>query len=256
MKASIVIFLFCMMSCNMPQTSSTDLQNQVSAEIFSDSVTEFKVNVFYEIGAEPYVGNLGLSTNSTWDITESSYQALFQNHAGRTTSVPKTLGQMTQIPDKSKASWTSSELMTLAESLAPTLTNGTQRNVSLIFLNGLYQGNTGVLGIQFSGSRFAFVFKDVVVSAGGTSIDQRYIEQATAVHELGHVVGLTNNGVPLQTSYEDASHPKHSSNNSCVMYWAVESATSILTSLNQFIISNQLNLFATESLSDGRAYHP
>lgn len=256
MKFLIIIFLFCITGCNVTQTSSTDLQNQISTKIFSDSVTELKINVFYEIGAEPYVGNLGLTTNSTWDIAESSYQALFQNHVARTVTVPKTLIQMTQIPDKAKTNWTSGELLPLAESLAPTLSNGTQRNVSLIFLNGLYQGNTGILGIQFAGSRFAFVFKDVVTGAGGTSVDQRYIEQATAVHELGHVVGLTNNGVPLQTNYEDAAHPKHSSNNSCVMYWAVESATSILTSLNHFIISNQLNLFATESLNDGRSYHP
>ncbi len=236
---------------------NTEAQNSLVRQIFLDSNNEFIVKVVYEVGATPYAGTIGITANDTWDITQSSYQAIFQNHVGRVITVPKTVGAFTQITDQGKATWTASELIALGMSVSPgqVVTNN-KVTVAIIFVNGLYEGNSGILGVHFSGQGFAFVFKDVVTSAGGTAIDQRYVEQATAVHELGHVIGLVNNGVPLTTSYEDPSHPRHSSNSNCVMYWSVESSSAILGFLTNNILANRLNLFEAEVLNDARAYHP
>ena len=253
----LLAFVFFSSSCTKDtNTSSPVQQTEIARSIFSDSVTNFKVNVFYEIGAEPYVGNIGLTANSTWSITQNSYQALFQNHTARTITVPLILGGMTSVPVQNKSNWTSGELIALGQSLAPALSFANRINVTVVFVKGLYDGNSGILGIHFSNYPFAFVFKDVVTSVGGTSTDQRYVEQATTVHELGHVVGFTNNGVPLQTNYEDAVHPRHSTNSNCVMYWAVESSSSILSNLTGVIVGNSTNLFGSETLNDGRNYHP
>ena len=142
-------------------------------------------------------------------------------------------------------------------SVSPTsVVTGNKATVTVIFLNGLYEGNPKILGVHFSGYGFAFVFKDVVASVGGTAADQRYVEQGTVVHELGHVIGFVNNGVPLTTNYEDSAHLRHSANTNCVMYWTVESANTILGFLTNTILANRMNLFETEVLADGRAYHP
>lgn len=232
-------------------------QASLARMIFSDLNNEFIVKVVYEVGATPYTGIIGLSSNDTWDITKTSYQAVFQNHAGRVVTVPNLVGSFTQIPDQSKTTWTTSELLTLGASVSPAdVVTNNKATVTVVFLNGLFEGNSGILGVHFSGRGFAFVFKDVVASVGGTAADQRYVEQGTVVHEIGHVVGFVNNGVPLTSAYEDPAHLRHSSNTNCVMHWTVESATSILSFLTNNILANRLNLFENEVLSDGRAYHP
>ncbi len=243
------------LACSQQNTSPTSAQLAITDQIFADSVTEFKINVIYEIGATPYTGNIGLTTNNTWDITKNSYQALFQNHGGRTITTPTVIGDMVQIADQAKSVWTADELIALGNSNMQVFVSGTKVNTSVIFLNGTYQGNNSILGIHFTGHTFVFIFKDVVTSVGGTSADQRYVEQATVVHEVGHAVGLVNNGLPMVTNHDDSAHLKHSTNNLCVMYWSVESSTTILTSLTHFITGSQLNLFGSESLADGRAYH-
>jgi len=256
----IIIFIYfvsiCTLSCSDSLESTAETQSKISRSIFSTSVTNFEIHSFYEVGAEPYTGTIGLSGNDTWDITQSSYEALFSSHSGRTVETPSTLAEMTQISDKGKSSWTTSELVNLGNSIAPSLVNGTTTNISIIFLNGLFQGNSSVLGVHLSGTHFAFVFKDVVTGVGGDSISQRYVEQATVVHEIGHAIGFVNNGIPMASAHEDSDHPHHTTNDDGVMYWAVESTTGILTVLTDAITGNQLNLFGAESQADAQSFKP
>ena len=256
---TVAVAVFFFNNCeNLNDPDSTpQVQVSLSRQIFSDLTTEFIVKVVYEAGATPYTGNIGITANDTWDVTKSSFQAVFQNHTARVITVPSITSGFTQIPDKLKTSWTTTELITLGTSVSPaSLVTNNKATVTVIFLNGLFEGNTGTLGVHFSGYGFAFVFKDVVAGVGGTAADQRYVEQATVVHEIGHLIGLVNNGVPLTSNYEDPAHLRHSTNTSCVMYWAVESSTTILTSLTNSILAARLNLFEAEVLNDGRAYHP
>lgn len=254
--AAAVLFFTNCENLNDPD-STPQAQVSISRQIFSDLTTEFIVKVVYEVGATPYTGNIGITANDTWDITKSSFQAVFQNHTGRVITVPSLASGFTQIPDKLKTSWTTSELIALGTSVSPaTLVTSNKATVTVIFLNGLFEGNAGTLGVHFSGYGFAFIFKDVIAGVGGTAADQRYVEQATVVHEIGHLIGFVNNGVPLTSSYEDSAHLRHSTNTSCVMYWSVESSTTILSSLTNSILAARLNLFEAEPLNDGRAFHP
>ncbi len=256
--AALTTVVFLVNGCTRNQTTDGGraMQQSISQNTFSDTVQNFNVNVFYETGAAPYVGTIGLTANQTWDITKTSYQALFQNHNGRTVAVPTTLAQMTQIPDQLRSSWTSNDLIQLGNQYAPALVNNRQIGVSVFFLNGTFEGDSNILGVHLTGVQYAFVFKDVVVNAGGDSVSQRYVEQATVVHEIGHTVGLVNNGVPMVTNHEDSAHSHHTTRTSCVMHWTVESRSNILTSIGGLILGNQLNLFGVESLQDGRGYHP
>lgn len=249
-----ILIMFFTFSCTQVINDPAGTQAVNSQIIFSDSVTQFKVSVFYEAGADPYTGILTL-TNTTWDVTRVSYEQLFSTHTGRTVSVPTTLGAMTAIADQNKTTWTGIELLDLAKQIAPSLSTGTTVNMTVIFLNGLYNGSNSTLGVQFTGYPYAFVFKDVVTGVGGGATAQRYIEQATVVHEIGHAVGLVNNGVPMVVGHEDSAHKHHSTNTNCVMYWAVTSTTDILTFVGNYVTGNALNLFGSESLQDGRAYH-
>lgn len=251
---SVLVIIFSL-GCTQTINDPAGTQALNAQTIFSDSMTQFKVHVFYEAGADPYTGILTL-TNTTWDVTRVSYEQLFSTHTARTISVPTTLGAMTAIADQSKTSWTGIELLDLAKQIAPALNTGGTINMTVIFLNGLYNGSAATLGVQFTGYPYAFVFKDVVTGVGGGPTAQRYIEQATVVHELGHAIGLVNSGVRMVTNHEDSAHPHHSTNINCVMYWAVTSTTDVLSFVGNYVTGNALNVFGAESLQDGRAYHP
>jgi len=260
--------LISLTACLLVSCSSSDLKNlftdtenaeeqaKISQAIFADSIDEFELHVFYEPGAEPYTGNISITANDTWDIMSESVDAIFSNHPSRTMIIPDQLIGMTSISEQSKAQWTYDELKTLGDSLAPQLNVGDKINMTLIFLNGTYQDRTSVLGIHLGGTHYAFIFKDIVESVGGSASNQRYVEQATAVHELGHALGLVNNGIPMAEAHEDQEHNAHTTNEDGVMYWAVESADTISGALGGIIGSSQLNLFGPESLADARAYHP
>jgi hypothetical protein len=42
-------------------------------------------------------------------------------------------------------------------------------------------------------------------------------------HEKGHLLGLVNQGSPMQASHLDAANGAHCDNNNCLMYYGIES---------------------------------
>lgn len=239
------------------QTQSSPEQQQLSIaqNVFSNSKTEFEVKIFYDSDIVPYTGPIGLSGNDTWDISKESLSHLFKNHS-RDLTIPSSISEMQSLNIEFPSAWAFEELKALGDQHAPALVDKNKITISVFFVKGTYQGNPNILGVHLGGTHFCFVFKDIVTNVGGDSVSQRYVEQATVVHEIGHTVGLVNNGVPMTSNHEDSDHPKHTVNSKGVMYWAIENSQNILSSLTNFITNKDLNLFGIESLSDGNNYQP
>ena len=231
-------------------------QDGIAAANFSPDVNEFSIDVIYEQGAEPYTGSLNLSVSDTWEVTRRSFTDLFQHHSGRSISVPSLLDQMTEIENNDITNWTVSELVELGQAVAPVLVDNQQVRPVIIFVNGMLGERDSVLGVHISNTHYAFVFKDIVRSVGGNDTTQKYIEQATVIHEIGHAIGLVNNGVPMSSNHEDTERPHHTINSDGVMYWAVESGTGTLEFVTDLILGNRTSLFGPESLLDAQSYMP
>ena len=163
---------------------------------------------------------------------------------------------MTQIEDNGVTNWTVAELVELGVAVAPALVDGEQVRPAIIFVNGILEERDNVLGVHISNTHFAFVFKDIVVNQGGSDTSQKYIEQATVIHEIGHAIGLVNNGVPLSSQHEDAERPHHTINSDGVMYFAVESGDGALDFATNLILGSRTSLFGPQSLLDAQSYMP
>jgi hypothetical protein len=141
------------------------------------------------------------------------------------------------VTDAAIASRGSDHAWTLAELDALTtqhfdlpVASGTTK-IHVLFVDGRYDSGPGggtVLGIAWKNQNIA-IFKQVIeenCAAAGlgllTEAACAAAELAICLHEVGHVIGLVDNGLPMVTPHEDTAHPGHDVSQDCVMYWAYE----------------------------------
>lgn len=115
--------------------------------------------------------------------------------------------------------WTSDELRALADSSSPAQT-AEQAVLSLLFLRGGFAENEGAVGVAVRGD-VAAVFAERVDEAAGPFGDRGAVQDAVAMHEVGHLLGLVD--LVVDSGRDDPEHPGHSPNRGSVMYYAVES---------------------------------
>ncbi|HEX4903419.1 MAG TPA: hypothetical protein VFV42_11455 [Acidimicrobiales bacterium] len=117
-----------------------------------------------------------------------------------------------------RTDWTADDLRAAADAgTAPSASQGVLR---LLFLRGGFVENERAVGVAVR-SDVAAVFAERVEEAAGVFADPRAVEDAVAMHEVGHLLGLVD--LVLATGRADPEHPGHSPNRGSVMYHAVES---------------------------------
>jgi hypothetical protein len=240
------------------EQSSQELVTDISA-LYS-TVSQINVNVFYEPDAEPYEGNTQ-NGYAYWSILEANIAALFESRSLiPDIYVPRTVREMTEIPDQNKTSWTAQDVFDLARSFISGYSSSPRACFYVFFVNGYLsedgKNDTSVIGASISGTPVIAVFKDVVKSMGASPTLVKYVEQTTLVHEFGHAMGLVNNGVPLTSRHQDTAHGHHCSNNDCVMYWLNEGLSDLMAFVQRYMATNDPVMFGQECLGDAMNYNP
>lgn len=223
----IVVFL---QACQDDEKDSPNTNTQFEdLSTFYDNANSLRLEVGYEDGAEPYV-NSGFGSNNNFEFTRNNLSALF---AGRTNPIAVStdllLNEMTAVPNQNKTSYTNAEILALADEYQGLQSSANQGVIFVLFLDGYYNFNgtdqNNVLGVSV-GSFVVAVFKPVISAIPGGGVlggDSRpQVEQAIVVHEVGHALGLVDNGVPVVQDHLDEAHGKHCDNQQCVMYWSNE----------------------------------
>jgi predicted Zn-dependent protease len=248
--ATIVVISSC---------SKEDKTDFDSVNHFYQNASELIIEVAYEEGATPYISSGG---NNIWSFTEYNISALFE---GRNrpilVSVPNQLAQMTEIPNQNKQSYNNDDIRKLAAEYKKMQSDETRGVIFLVFLDGYYFFNGSVQNnvVGVSVGKFAVaVFKPVIESipSGLFGNSRPNVEQATVVHEIGHALGLVNNGVDMEEDHQDVQHGKHCTNEDCVMFWLNESAGDMSSFIGSGIFGNNQPklVFGQECLNDTRNY--
>lgn len=125
--------------------------------------------------------------------------------------------------------WTEAELRNLESETRDHQTGGSTITTHVLYVDGELAGKPTVVGFA-AGSRYVVIFKENIRDATSdilvrTTASQ--FEQSVLVHEFGHIIGLVNNGIPMQTDHEDDDHPGHSDNQNSVMWWQIERTSAL-----------------------------
>lgn len=82
-----------------------------------------------------------------------------------------------------------------------------------------------VLGVAFYNTSIA-LFGEKIKSISNDPLEppRWQVESTVFLHELGHILGLVNTGSGMVNNHQDEAHGKHCDNESCLMYWSVETS--------------------------------
>lgn len=227
---------------------------------------EVTVEVYYETGAQPYDGTFSSGTRDLWEILEENLSSIFQYRTQMPTlHVPMTIAEMTEVADSNSTGWTIDEMLSYHKSHKGPNPTETHARFYFYFVRGLFENNDGqtqpqVIGLNITNTPVLFIFKDVIRNTATSlppvlgDVTRRFVEQSTLVHEMGHALGLVNNGVPMHEDHQDVAHGAHTLNPDCVMYYLNEGASDMADFVQELIASGSVILWGPEVLADVQAF--
>ncbi|HJK99663.1 MAG TPA: hypothetical protein RMF84_20715 [Polyangiaceae bacterium LLY-WYZ-14_1] len=115
-----------------------------------------------------------------------------------------------------------------------------------LWLDGRFESG-GVLGVAWA-NRHVAIFSDFLdrscfrLLPGIQEAVCVAAEEAIWTHEVGHVLGLVNNGIPMVEDHQDEENGAHDDSQDCVMYWAYENASLVDLIRDDVMSGNETDL--------------
>ena len=126
------------------------------------------------------------------------------------------------IDIQTQSSYTADDVATLEEQHRTAYTEGSTLALYFILMDGEFADDANVLGFAYWNTSMAIFQEKIENNTGGAlQPSQSTVEGIVMNHEVGHNLGLVNNGTPMQTDHHDEEHGKHCDNTDCLMYYQV-----------------------------------
>jgi hypothetical protein len=227
---------------------------------FAPETERVVVEVDVQDGAEPFTG--ATVYGDTWDLTVENLAALLGEDIELV--VPRTLDEMGPLDDVPAGDLSSSEIVALAGAHVDAtreddLASGSAR-YHVLFVDRFYEEDgarrDNVLGVSIGNTRVVAMFKPVIGDGGALLLDDgvdRFVEQTTMVHELGHALGLVNNGLTMKREHQDEENGAHCSNDACVMFFLNEGFEDAVGFARDALLRGDRVLFDDDCLDDADA---
>ena len=182
-----------------------------AAQAFLDdrSFTVLRLEVDFMEGHEPTAEAL------------NSLKAELDAHLSKTSI---NIGPVSRIPAQGRSAYSSQQIRDLEAQHRDHYTRAESDTLQAYFLvvDGEYT-EANVLGIAYYNTSMAFFGETIRSISGGVTQPSREKVEATVFrHEVGHNLGLVNNGTPMQQDHQDDGNGRHCTNQQCVMYYSIE----------------------------------
>lgn len=197
-----------------PQNNPNNNQGTgVSANDFlaADNYDQLIVEIQYAAGFEPP------------QAAVNNMKTFLENRLNKPAGITIVL---TEIAAPGQAQYSASDIRAIEDNNRTVFTEGKTMAAYFFFADGGYSedtDNSKVLGIAYRNTSMALFQKTIEDYSGGLGQPSATLLTSTVMnHEFGHILGLVNNGTPLQTEHQDVAHGKHCSTEGCLMFWTAE----------------------------------
>lgn len=147
------------------------------------------------------------------------------------------------LPSPANGVWTAEALVELGEQVNDIPTDGDTIEIHTMWLAGRYE-NENTLGTAWRNRHIAMFPEKISEFCTDVLLVGEMLcpiaETAIWTHEVGHVIGLVDNGVDMVADHEDKAHGKHDENRDCIMYWSYDGADA-LDLLNERVLQGRLD---------------
>lgn len=127
-----------------------------------------------------------------------------------------------QIPVTPQAVYSTADIRAIEATHRTQFTEDRTIAAWFLWVDGEFDQAANVLGIAYNNTSMAIFAEKIDDNTGGIGQPSKSLVEGTvAIHEFGHVLGLVNNGSPMQTPHQDTSNGRHCDDPDCLMYYAV-----------------------------------
>lgn len=195
-----------------------------TTDLFGDArYPALRVVLHHREGAAPRPGALAKVQQALDDLQASG-------HVRKPAGIRFELGQV--LPAGTGGDYTFEQLDDDLEASRGSFVVGPAAVIHGLYSDGRYDngGEGTVLGFAYGGARLVML-RDRIDDAcddpvlGLLGADEEAcdaLEGTVLLHELGHLFGLVDNGLPMVDDHRDPAHDAHDVDDSCLMYWAAE----------------------------------
>lgn len=248
MKPKILLFLFLSafsFSCkkNILDPLSPELLHDRSVgasanELLSSSkYKSLKIEVQYMPGFAPDNNAL------------SQLQSFLSTYLNKPNGITVT---MKEIQAANSATLSADQVRDIEKKNRSVFSGGDEIVVYILYTNGEYTSSQ-TLGIAYRNTSAAIFGKTIKDNSGGIGqVSRTRLESTVLQHELGHLLGLVDNGTDMQTPHKDAAHGSHCNNSNCLMYYASETTDILGVLLTGNVLSLDANCIADLRANGGK----
>ena len=126
------------------------------------------------------------------------------------------------LPSPGRATHTTAQVRAMQDQYRSAYTEGRTLALHLLYLDGEHDGAPNVLGIAYANTSMAIFAETIEQHTGGLGQPTfATVEGTVAQHEVGHLLGLVNNGTAMQSEHQDEPNGHHCDDPGCLMHFAV-----------------------------------
>ena len=227
-KLLVLFFLFGMMACSDDDDANNGNENELPSDnnyhnspvgasatdlLSASTFNSLVIDLVYVEGYAP--------TQETIDKT----QAFLTAHLNKPSGISF---ELSQIESPGLAPYSLEDIHTIEKQYRTLTNHEDELAIFAFFADGSYASNESVLGVAYQNTSITLFESIIRENSGGLNQPSRSLLEATVVnHEFAHLLGLVNNGTPMQTNHQDEAHGHHCDNEDCLMYWTVETSDAL-----------------------------
>ncbi len=132
------------------------------------------------------------------------------------------------INSPGKSNLTLSDISDIEKKNRNVVTEKSTITAYILFVDGSYtesNASRSILGVAYENSSMVIFENTIKQFSGGIGEpSESSLESAVSLHELGHILGLVNNGSAMANDHQDNANGKHCNNSKCLMYFNAETS--------------------------------